>query len=535
MNESPAPSLLDKKYVYQNNTTGAVSAAPLTTRQLVKLLCPASGVVLQHISPETQVLGVKEDGTYDETGWKAANSLPIMQEACAQWYYSHDGTQEGPYSCRQLFELLESNTISKSTKVWSSHLTEWLSIQDMPNLSAALIAFTALPTITSDANNTVSNYNPSSMTFTKDNDGTSQQQQQVQDELQAFLHSTAHLGPQHDDDDEDDEGYVSDNGTPYIKDPRTGNWIHADLAPPSTTTSYNNNMKREVPAKQQAQSKKRKKPKFSAKNAKCWIYLQGLPHDTNEEELCKFCSKVGIIELDPETQRPKIKLYRDKASRKLKGDASICYARPESVELALQLLDEAPYRPDKSVTDYKISVSRAKFEQHGDKYEKKQVSNAKRKVAKLAALQAIGWDEGDNGRITGGRKGLRIIVLKHMFTLDELKHNEDALLQKLEHEIRQECEQWGTVEKITVFSKNAEGVVIVKFTQPTAASTAVTEFNGRQHNGRRLECIFWDGVTDYTVRDEEKEKKETEKRQEEFGQWLDNQDIPEELRLQTEQ
>jgi hypothetical protein len=31
------------------------------------------------------------------------------------------------------------------------------------------------------------------------------------------------------------------------------------------------------------------------------------------------------------------------------------------------------------------------------------------------------WDEGEfNGRLTGGRKGLRIIVLKHMFNLTAL-------------------------------------------------------------------------------------------------------------------
>jgi RNA recognition motif-containing protein len=254
-----------------------------------------------------------------------------------------------------------------------------------------------------------------------------------------------------------------------------------------------------------------------------------------------FFSKVGIIELDPETQRPKIKLYRHKEGAeagKPKGDASICYARPESVELALQLLDEAPYRPssiqleDESLP---IRVSRAKFEQHGTKFETKApVSNAKRKVAKLAAIQAIGWDEGDNGRITGGRKGLRIIVLKHMFQVSDLNEDEDAVLRKLEHDVRTECEQWGVVEKITVFSKHAEGIIIIKFTQPTAASTAVTEFDGRELNGRRIEAIFWDGVTDYTVRNEEKEKEESEIRQEEFGKWLESQELPEEFRLQVE-
>lgn len=50
-------------------------------------------------------------------------------------------------------------------------------------------------------------------------------------------------------------------------------------------------------------------------------------------------------------------------------------------------------------------------------------------------------------------------------------------------------------------------------------------------------CFFWDQTTNYTVVDEEKERKVEEQRLEEFGNWLDQQDeqdLPEELRLQVE-
>jgi hypothetical protein len=45
---------------------------------------------------------------------------------------------------------------------------------------------------------------------------------------------------------------------------------------------------------------------------------------------------------------------------------------------------------------------------------------------------------------------------------------------------------------------------------------------------------YWDGVTDYTCRDEVTEKKEAEKRLDEFGDWLENQDLPEEFQLKVE-
>ena len=165
------------------------------------------------------------------------------------------------------------------------------------------------------------------------------------------------------------------------------------------------------------------------------------------------------------------------------------------------------------------------------------ISEAKRKVARLAALQAVGWDEGENGRIAGGLKGLRIVVLMNMFDPRELENDKnDEKLQKLEKEVHAECEEIGVVEKITVFSKHPAGVMIVKFTQPTAASDAVNTFNGKvRENGRKVEASYWDGVTDYTCRDMEKEEKETEKRLDEFGDWLENQALPDEFKLKVEE
>jgi hypothetical protein len=104
----------------------------------------------------------------------------------------------------------------------------------------------------------------------------------------------------------------------------------------------------------------------------------------------------------------------------------------------------------------------------------------------------------------------------------------------VERDVYHTCSEFGTVEKITIFSKHVDGVVIVKFKEPNAASTAVQEYNGKIRNGRKLECIFWDGVTDYTVRNEEQEQEEAIQRQEAFGEWLDSQELPPEFQLLTE-
>ena len=225
------------------------------------------------------------------------------------------------------------------------------------------------------------------------------------------------------------------------------------------------------------------------------------------------------------------------------------------MSLAISLLDDAPFRWDPSSTATAASTNRlkveaAKFEQHGDKFDdsrrRERTVSAKRKVAKLATQQALDWDDVGleaNGRLTGGRKGLRIIVLKHLFDPNQFQQSDksdddnDQFLHELERGLRTKCEQFGVVEKMTVFSDNPEGVVIVKFAEPSAASDAVRELNGYEWTSGEpaIEAIFWDGVTDFTAKSMEKEAKEEVTRHEEFGKWLENQeDLPAEFLLKTE-
>ena len=574
---------LSTPFIYQNHQTGQPSSAPLTSRQLCRILCPAKGSTSTSIiTPQTLLLGYDTTtNTYDESGWKQASTIPILKEACSSWYYESKDGVKGPVSTRDLADLLkngEGSVIDENTRVFcqsndggsSNGSGEWTCIQDLSSLQLAIEALSEVKTMpvnwpsNEDDDNNMDKV--ANMTYvdggtedgaTKEDDDVTQQK--VHDELEAFLTSTDHLAPHAatgEGDESDEEEYESDGGTRYVKDPRTGSWIHEALAPKKEKkkadkkkkdgeSSSTSTLSKTIGEIATTKKRKRNKPKFSAKNARNWIYVSGLPKDTNEEEVAAYFQKVGIIDMDPETQKPKIKLYRNKKgengnnqSGTLKGDASICYARPESVELALQILDENLFRDDAT-----LSVQRAKFEQHGTfdgdnkKGGKRVISEAKRKVARLAALQAVGWDEGENGRIAGGLKGLRIVVLMNMFDPKELQNDtNDEKLQTIEREVHAECGEFGAVEKITVFSKHPAGVMIVKFTQPNAASDAVNKFNGKvRDNGRKVEASYWDGVTDYTCRDEAKEEKETEKRLDEFGDWLENQDLPDEFKLQVEE
>lgn len=355
--------------------------------------------------------------------------------------------------------------------------------------------------------------------------------QAVQDELQSFLNSAVGSTGSIDDDD-DGASYTSDNGTRYVKVPSSKKWIHEALAEATGLITSKQPQTQTLP---DGSAKKRKrsnnKSKFTARHAKNWIYVTGLPSDTTTEELQGVFSKAGLLDLDPETQQPKIKLYSDSKTGIAKGDASLCFAHAASVNLAIRLFDDGPFRLDRPTQ--KMKVQHAKFQQKGEFQKKKSVSLKKKQVARLAALQAVGWDQDDNGRITGGKKGLCIVVFQHLFTPQELSPDEDACLAQLEQEMMEQIFTTGKMEKLTFFSKHPDGIAIVKFAQPSVASDIVHQWNGKEFRGRRLIVKYWDGVTDYTAKAQDDDGKEDE-RHEEFGNWLESQELPEELRLQVE-
>lgn len=89
------------------------------------------------------------------------------------------------------------------------------------------------------------------------------------------------------------------------------------------------------------------------------VYVSGLPLDITEEEFIELMQKCGMVLKDLESNKHKIKMYRDSEGN-LKGDALCSYIKPESVVLALQILDEYEFKGNK------IKVERAKFTMKGE-------------------------------------------------------------------------------------------------------------------------------------------------------------------------
>lgn len=73
------------------------------------------------------------------------------------------------------------------------------------------------------------------------------------------------------------------------------------------------------------------------------VYVTSLPLDITVQEVHDVFSRCGVIAEEIDRGKPRIKLYTDDDG-KFKGDALILYFRAESVDLAIQLLDDTEFR-----------------------------------------------------------------------------------------------------------------------------------------------------------------------------------------------
>src|ERR1700754_4108596 len=73
------------------------------------------------------------------------------------------------------------------------------------------------------------------------------------------------------------------------------------------------------------------------------VYVSSLPLDTDQDEIHLAFSKCGVIAEEIDSGKPRIKMYEDDKGQ-FKGDALVVYFRPESVDLAVQMLDDTDFR-----------------------------------------------------------------------------------------------------------------------------------------------------------------------------------------------
>lgn len=263
---------------------------------------------------------------------------------------------------------------------------------------------------------------------------------------------------------------------------------------PSTSSSTQNNRKAKKQATQQKQP-----PQNRA------VYVTGLPLDVTVDEVAEaFSRKCGVIAEEIDSGRPRIKLYTD-ADGNFKGDALVVFFKPQSVDMAIMLLDDTHFRYSESgLGSGKMRVQAAdtsyKKVQEGDSAQQKQSNHHRdnkdrekiiKKTQKLSAKLAD-WSDDESAYVPAeqrtGKKD-KMVILKHMFTMEELEEDPAALLD-IKEDIREECEKLGDVTNVVLYDLEPEGIVSIKFRRPESAEACVQMMNGRNFGGQMVEAYI---------------------------------------------
>lgn len=90
------------------------------------------------------------------------------------------------------------------------------------------------------------------------------------------------------------------------------------------------------------------------------VYVTSIPFNATLEEIQDVFCKCGVIAEEIDSGRPRIKMYMDDDG-KFKGEALVVYFRPESVNLAIQMLDDSNFRLGESGPSGPMKVQVADF------------------------------------------------------------------------------------------------------------------------------------------------------------------------------
>lgn len=133
------------------------------------------------------------------------------------------------------------------------------------------------------------------------------------------------------------------------------------------------------------------------------------------------------------------------------------------------------------------------------------------------------WGDEDDNPSTMNEVSSRfdkIVVMKHMFTLEDLAEDPAAYLD-IKEEVREECEKFGQVTNVILYDKEPDGVITVRFSDKIAAQACVQMNDGRSFDKRKVVAYISTGNEKFVKSRKGNSEGEAE-RMEKFGKQLDS-------------
>lgn len=277
-----------------------------------------------------------------------------------------------------------------------------------------------------------------------------------------------------------------------------------------------------------------KQPRAPKARVNSSVYVTGLPLDATKSEIAAVFSRYGVLNEDDQGE-PRIKMYADEKTGMFKGEALVTFFKPESVELAVQVLDESALRAAEGKTHPIMKVEKAQFGSGNGKEQAKEIDSAdhERRLGEASSSSSASASTSKTNGASQGRGGQRKqmteqekkkaqkryakmnnkltdwnsdsdedlellkrpsgqsreagmgntvaamassnsrqVCLRRMFTLAELDEDPTLLLD-LKEDVREECETLGKVTNVVLWDKEPDGIMTVKFSGTEAAQACV--------------------------------------------------------------
>ncbi|EUC29347.1 hypothetical protein COCCADRAFT_8441 [Bipolaris zeicola 26-R-13] len=234
-----------------------------------------------------------------------------------------------------------------------------------------------------------------------------------------------------------------------------------------------------------------KKPKVIENKA---IWISNLPPDTTAKEIEDEFSRFGIIDKGADGQ-PRIKMYMDEETGKFTGNAMVVYFRKEAITNAVNMMDDYVLRPG-DYSNGTIRVEPAKIEHKKERDGDKIASKLTRKDRKASERNRAElnrklneWSDNEEEVAEAfapkKNKWAKVVIIKHAFTPAELDEEPEAYLE-IKEEMREAAEEYGEVTNCTLYDKEPEGIVTVRFREFEPAEKFMADYQGRGYQRRKL-------------------------------------------------